>query len=126
MAIKSIEKDKKIVVLFGCGGNRDKEKRKEIGKIASSLADLTIITSDNARNEEPMLIIKDIMLGIDVSKPHMIIPDRKDAITYAVKHLRSNSVLVLLGKGHEEYEINKSGKHYFSERKLIDEALNND
>ena len=126
MAIKSIEKDKKIVVLFGCGGNRDKEKRKEIGKIASNLADLTIITSDNARNEEPMLIIKDIMLGIDVSKPHMIIPDRKDAITYAVKHLRSNSVLVLLGKGHEEYEINKSGKHYFSERKLIDEALNND
>lgn len=124
-AIKSIEKDKRMVVLFGCGGNRDKEKRKEIGRIVSNFAELTIITSDNTRNEKPIEIIKDIMDGVDKKKPHIIIPDRRDAIVCAVKLLKSDSVLVLLGKGHEEYEINSTGKHYFSERRLIDEAIRN-
>ncbi len=125
-AIREKEKDKKIIVLFGCGGDRDKSKRAEIGKIASSLADILIITSDNSRSEEPSEIIKDILDGVDRQKMHMIIPKRRDAIAYASKIIRKNEVLVLLGKGHETYEIDKKGKHFFDERVILSEVLGND
>jgi UDP-N-acetylmuramoyl-L-alanyl-D-glutamate--2,6-diaminopimelate ligase len=123
--IKGIEKNKRIVVLFGCGGDRDKTKREKIGKICSKYADILIITSDNARSEEPISIIKDIIRGIDKNKTHIIIPNRRDAILYATKILNDDSVLVLLGKGHEEYEIDKNGKHYFNERDILKEAFCN-
>ena len=125
-AIGKMEKGKKIVALFGCGGERDKSKRAEIGKIASRLAYKLVITSDNSRGEEPMEIIKDILAGIDREKLHMIIPNRKDAIIYAARTLKDNEVLVLLGKGHETYEIDKSGKHFFDERVILSEVLGND
>lgn len=124
-SIKSIHKNKLLIALFGCGGDRDKTKRAEIGKICSKYADILIITSDNARNEEPISIIKDIVKGVDKNRTHMIIPNRKDAIFYATKLVNNNSVLVLLGKGHETYEINKNGKHFFDEREVLNEAFSN-
>ena len=97
----------KVVVLFGAGGNRDKEKRKLMG-IASQLADSVIVTNDNPRNEEPIQISNDILKGCDLSKTTVIL-DRKEAITSAINELRENSVLLVLGKGHEMYqEINNS------------------
>ena len=125
-ALKENEKGKRIIALFGCGGQRDVAKRAKIGKIASSLADVLIITSDNSRSEEPLEIIKDILEGVDRQKMHMIIPKRKDAILYACSILTENDVLILLGKGHENYEIDKSGKHYFDERVILSEVLGND
>ena len=124
--VKNIAKDKKIVAIFGCGGDRDKSKRKEIGKIVSKYADIAIVTSDNPRNEEPLEIIKDIIIGIDRNKAHIVIPNRKDAILYAVKNLINEStILVLLGKGHEKYQIDATGKHYFDEIEIIKEGLTN-
>lgn len=125
-AVKEAEGNKKITVLFGCGGERDKTKRAQIGKIASRLADKLVITSDNSRGEEPIDIIKDVLAGIDRQKLHMIIPKRRDAIIYAARTLKENEVLVLLGKGHETYEIDKSGKHFFDERVILSEVLGND
>ncbi|MBQ8545781.1 MAG: UDP-N-acetylmuramoyl-L-alanyl-D-glutamate--2,6-diaminopimelate ligase [Clostridia bacterium] len=122
-SIKKIEKNKKIIVLFGCGGDRDKEKRSEIGKICSAYADVLIITSDNSRGEEPMAIIRDILSGVDKSKMHLIIPSRKQAILYGANMLKEDNVLLLLGKGHENYEIDKNGKHFFDERLILDEAF---
>ncbi len=125
-ALRGAEKNKKIIVLVGCGGERDKEKRKEIGKICSSLADILIITSDNPRCEDPLLIIKDILNGVEKNKTHYIIPSRREAILYACEMLNEDSVLILLGKGHENYEINKLGKQYFDERAILDEAFENE
>lgn len=123
--IQKIEKRKNLVVLFGCGGDRDKTKREKIGAIVSKYANKIIITSDNPRNEEPLSIIREILNGVDRRKTHIIIPSRKEAIVYGVKAMKSNDVLVLLGKGHEEYEINRDGKFFFSEKRIIDKALNN-
>ena len=101
-------------------------KRREIGEICSNLADVLIITSDNPRGEEPLLIIKDILKGVEKNKTHYIIPSRREAILYACEMLDENSVLILLGKGHENYEINNLGKHYFNERDILDEAFKNE
>lgn len=125
-AIKEKEQDKKIIALFGCGGERDRSKRAEIGKIASRLADAVIITSDNSRGEDPLEIIKDILVGVDREKMHMVIPKRRDAIEYGAKILKENEVLILLGKGHETYEIDKNGKHFFDERVILGEVFGND
>lgn len=122
--IHKIEKRKNLVVLFGCGGDRDKTKREKIGAIVSKYANKIIITSDNSRNEDPLSIIREILNGVDRRKTHIIIPSRKEAIIYGVKTMKSNDVLILLGKGHEEYEINRDGKFFFSEKRIIDKALN--
>ncbi|MBQ7788085.1 MAG: UDP-N-acetylmuramoyl-L-alanyl-D-glutamate--2,6-diaminopimelate ligase [Clostridia bacterium] len=122
-SIKEIEKNKKLIVLFGCGGDRDKEKRAEMGDLCSKLADIIIITSDNPRSEDSKEIIKDIVKGIDKTKTHIIIPERKEAIKYAIKILSENKVLLLLGKGHENYEIDNEGKKHFDERIILDEAF---
>ena len=117
--------NKNIIALFGCGGDRDKSKRAIIGKIVSKYADKIIITSDNSRTENKFEIIKDILEGIEKSKEHYVIPIRKDAIEYAVKMLSDDTILLLLGKGHEKYEIDSSGKHYFDEKEIVRKALNN-
>ena len=113
-----MQPDANLYVLFGCGGDRDKSKRKIMGQIASHIADFCIITSDNPRSENPMAIISDILRGIDKEKPHIVIEDRKAAIEYAIRYLDENDVLLLAGKGHEDYVIDKSGKHFFSEREI--------
>ena len=113
-----------ITVLFGCGGDRDRSKRAEMGRIATALADLTVITSDNSRNEPPEQIFRDIMKGIDREKPYTVIPDRRTAIRYAIENSSPGDIVLLCGKGHEKYEIDISGKHPFDEALLAREILN--
>jgi len=125
LSVKSIYKDKRLIALFGCGGDRDKSKRSIMGSIASKYCDEIIITSDNSRTENAIEIIKDIVAGIDNFKTHYIIPNRKEAVIFAVKKLKENEILLLLGKGHENYEIDNTGKHYFNEREIIEEVLKN-
>ncbi len=116
----------RLIALFGCGGDRDKSKRPKMAKIASSIADMIIITADNSRNESLIDIIADIMKGIPKKKSFAVIPQREDAIKFGLREMQGDDILVLLGKGHEEYEIDDKGKHYFSERKIIEEALRHD
>lgn len=117
-------KQGRLVCLFGCGGNRDATKRPIMGSIASKLSDFVIVTSDNPRQEEPDLIIKDILEGMKYSKtPYAVIENRVDAIKYAVQNAKSNDIIVLAGKGHETYQILKNGKIHLDEREVIAEAL---
>ena len=116
-------KGQKITLLFGCGGDRDKSKRSLMGKIASSLADFVIITSDNVRTEEPSCIISDIMKGIDKERPHIVIEDRKTAIEYAVNNAVKDEIILLAGKGHENYEIVGKEKYDFNEKEITAKAV---
>lgn len=114
----------RIVLLFGCGGEREKEKRKLMGQIASRLADTVIITSDNPRGEDPDLIISDILKGIDKEREYTVIKNRREAIERAIsEYVRAGDVLVLAGKGHETYQITKNGKTVFDEREIVSEVL---
>lgn len=113
----------RIVLLFGCGGDRDKSKRPIMGKIASELADLVVVTSDNSRSEKPSDIISDIMVGFDYTRAHaVIIEDRAEAIDYVIKNALCSDIILLAGKGHEEYEIDAEGKHPFSEKNIVKES----
>ncbi len=109
----------RIILLFGCGGDRDKSKRPVMGAIASRLSDLVIVTGDNSRTEDPEEIIRQILRGIDKERPYKVIPDRKEAIEYAVRTAEDGDILVLAGKGHETYEISSEGKRHFDEREIV-------
>jgi UDP-N-acetylmuramoyl-L-alanyl-D-glutamate--2,6-diaminopimelate ligase len=122
-SIKKIAPQKRIISLFGCGGDRDKEKRPKMGKIATQLSDFTIITSDNSRSESLTNIFIDILSGIDDTVEFCLIPNRKDAIKYGISILKDNDIFILFGKGHENYEITKKGKSYFSEKDIINDAV---
>ena len=114
----------RVVALFGCGGDRDKTKRPVMGEIGARLADFVIVTSDNPRTEDPMAIINDILPGMaGYDTPHAVIPDRVEAIHYAMDHAQPGDVIVLAGKGHEDYqEIDH--KHYpMDERVIVAEHL---
>lgn len=114
----------RLVCLFGCGGNRAKSRRYEMGEVSSKLADLTVVTSDNPRNEEPMAIIEDILVGVhkDDGK-YVTIPDRKEAIAYCMKNAQDGDIIVLAGKGHEDYQEIKGVKHHMDERELIADII---
>ncbi len=114
----------RLVCLFGCGGNRDPHRRFEMGEVSGRLADFTIITSDNPRFEEPQKIIDDIRTGIEkTSGRYVEICDRREAIAYAISHARERDLIVLAGKGHEDYQEIK-GVHYpMDERAIIRELL---
>lgn len=114
----------RLVCLFGCGGNRSKLRRYEMGEVSGRLADLTIITSDNPRNEEPQAIIDDIKIGIGRTEGEYVeIADRKEAIAYAIHHGQPGDIIVLAGKGHEDYQEIKGKKYPMDERDLIREIL---
>lgn len=114
----------RLVCLFGCGGNRSKDRRYEMGEVSGRLADLTIITSDNPRFEEPQAIIDDIKIGIGkTGGKYVEICDRKEAIKYAIEHGQTGDVIVLAGKGHEDYQEIRGVKHPMDERVLIREVL---
>ena len=113
----------RIILLFGCGGDRDRSKRKLMARIASRMADTVIVTSDNSRSEDPAAIIRDILTGIDRESEYAVIPDRAEAIRYAVRTAHAGDVILLCGKGHETYEIDRTGKHPFDERLIVREAL---
>ena len=114
----------RLVCLFGCGGNRAKSRRYEMGEVSSKLSDLTVVTSDNPRNEEPMDIIADILIGVKKADgAYVTIPDRKEAIRYCLLNAREGDIIVLAGKGHEDYQEIKGVKHHMDERELIAEIL---
>ncbi len=114
----------RLVCLFGCGGNRSKDRRYEMGEVSGRLADLSIITSDNPRFEEPQDIINDIKTGIGrTSGKYVEICDRKEAIKYAIANGQPGDVIVLAGKGHEDYQEIKGVKYPMDERVLIAEVL---
>lgn len=114
----------RIVTLFGCGGNRSKLRRYEMGEVSGELSDLTIITSDNPRFEEPQDIINDIKTGIaKTSGEYVEIVDRKEAIRYAITNGKPGDVIVLAGKGHEDYQEICGKKYPMDERVLIEEVL---
>lgn len=114
----------RLVCLFGCGGNRSRLRRYEMGEVSGQLADLTIITSDNPRDEEPQAIIDDIKTGIArTDGAYVEIIDRKEAIRYAITHGQPGDVIVLAGKGHEDYQEIKGVKYSMDERDLIADIL---
>lgn len=115
---------KRLVCLFGCGGNRARDRRFEMGEVSGNLADMTIITSDNPRKEEPLSIMEDIKMGIQKTKGQYVeICDRKEAIRYAIEHGERGDVIVLAGKGHEDYQEINGIKHKMDERDLIEEIV---
>ncbi len=115
---------KRIICLFGCGGNRSKSRRYEMGEVSARLADLTVVTSDNPRFEEPMDIIQDILVGVARSGgEYVTIPDRKEAIAYCMNHGKEGDVIILAGKGHEDYQEINGVKHHMDERELIADIL---
>ena len=107
--------NKKVDVVFGCGGGRDKGKRYKMGKIANQFASKIYLTNDNPRHENPTSIIKQIKKGCLRSK---IILDRKMAIKLAIKNLKNDCTLLIAGKGHENYQIINDQKKYFSDQKV--------
>ena len=114
----------RLVCLFGCGGNRSKLRRYEMGEVSGNMADLTIITSDNPRYEEPQAIINDIKVGMGKTDGKFVeIADRKEAIRYAIAHAKPGDVIVLAGKGHEDYQEICGVKHHMDERELIAEVV---
>ncbi len=112
----------KLIAIFGCGGDRDKVKRPQMGKIGIDIADLAVITSDNPRSEEPMAIIEDIKAGLDKDN-YIIIENRHDAIRKAIEMAEKDDVIVIAGKGHETYQILKDKTIHFDEREVVKEIL---
>ena len=114
----------RLVCLFGCGGNRDRNRRFEMGEVSGRLADFTVITSDNPRFEEPQSIIGDIRTGIEkTSGRYVEICDRREAIAYVISHAQEGDLIVLAGKGHEDYQEIKGKKYPMDERVIIQELL---
>lgn len=120
-------KPKRLVCLFGCGGNRSKLRRFEMGEVSGKMADLTIITSDNPRYEKPEDIIQDILTGISKTDgKYVTIPDRREAIAWAIHHAEDGDVIVLAGKGHEDYQEIEGKKYPMDERVIISDILKQD
>lgn len=112
--------DGRVVVLFGCGGDRDKTKRPIMGKIATELADFAIITSDNPRTENPSEIIEDILKGVTGPKSlYTVIENRVEAIKYAIDHHQAGDLIILAGKGHETYQVVGKTKNHMDEREIV-------
>ncbi|MBF7097125.1 UDP-N-acetylmuramoyl-L-alanyl-D-glutamate--2,6-diaminopimelate ligase [Alkalibacter mobilis] len=126
--LKSLKKNLggRLITVFGCGGNRDKEKRSKMGAISGRLSDFSIITSDNPRREDPDSIIKDIQSGISaVTESYLLITDRKEAIKKAIHMADQGDIILLAGKGHEMVQIIGDEKFPFDEREIAREILNN-
>ena len=114
----------RIVCLFGCGGNRDRSRRFEMGEVSGKFADYTIITSDNPRNEEPDAIIDDIEVGMKKTDGKYIkITKRPEAMRFAIENAQQNDIIIFAGKGHETYQIFKDKTIHFDEREIVAEIL---
>lgn len=117
---------KRIVSLFGCGGNRSKDRRYDMGEVAGRLSDFTIVTEDNSRFENVNDIMNDIEVGLKKTNGKYIkIPDRKDAIKYAIDNAMEGDIILLLGKGHETYQEKNGERYHYDEREIIKEIMNN-
>ena len=116
-------KNERLITVFGCGGDRDHAKRPEMGKIATRKSTLAIITSDNPRTENPAEIIKEIEAGVEPQNysKYTSIPDRKDAIKMAIKFAEPKDIILVAGKGHEDYQEINGVKHHFDDKEVINE-----
>lgn len=112
----------KIITLIGCGGDRDKTKRPEMAKIATELSDFSIFTSDNPRTEDPNDILNDMIVGV-VNDKYIKIVDRTEAIKYGIDILTDNDMLLLLGKGHEDYQVIGHEKIHLSDKEVATEYI---
>jgi UDP-N-acetylmuramoyl-L-alanyl-D-glutamate--2,6-diaminopimelate ligase len=122
-AVKTYTKGK-VICVFGCGGDRDKTKRPIMGEISGKLAAYTVITSDNPRSEDPKEITKEIEEGIKKTKgKYKVIVNRKKAIEHALRLAQKNDLVLIAGKGHENYQILKTGKIHFDDREVALEVL---
>lgn len=124
--IREIAPDRQLICLFGCGGDRDRTKRPEMGAIAQKYADRIVVTSDNSRNERTADIMADIKAGMDTGgrAKSLFIEDREQAIRTAVMIASEGAAVLLAGKGHETYQINENGKVHFDEREIVQEIFN--
>ena len=114
----------RLIALFGCGGDRDRGKRPIMGAIAADNADFVIVTSDNPRTEEPVAIIDEIVEGLkDKQTPYTVICDRIEAIGWAIDNSRPGDVILLAGKGHEDYQVIGHEKHHMDEREIVAQFL---
>ncbi len=132
-ALRKVTKGR-LITVFGCGGNRDRLKRPEMGEVSARLSDITIVTSDNPRDEDPLEIIREVVSGIkgvdrcapgapSAGKCYMAIPERLEAIKRAVETARDGDTLLLAGKGHEDYQIVKGQRLHFSDFEALDSAI---
>ena len=121
--LESKNKKGRLVCVFGCGGDRDPTKRPKMGRIAEELADVVIITSDNPRTEDPKQIISDILSGINNTAGIIVEPDRKNAIQIAVQKSAKDDIIVVAGKGHEDYQILKDRTIHFDDREEVKNAI---
>lgn len=113
---------KRVITLFGCGGDRDRTKRPIMGEIAERLSDIAVVTSDNPRTEEPMAIIEEILAGMKGGN-HIVVENRKEAIFKAISMAEPDDIVILAGKGHETYQILKNETIHFDEREIVKECL---
>jgi len=134
-------KQGRIITVFGCGGDRDRGKRPLMGKVVTNYSDLTILTSDNPRSEDPLTIIRDIEVGINkqsipegsseelsrgmTGRGYVVIPDRREAIEAAIRSARPSDIVLIAGKGHEDYQIIGAKRLYFDDRVVAKEILRN-
>jgi UDP-N-acetylmuramoyl-L-alanyl-D-glutamate--2,6-diaminopimelate ligase len=115
---------KRVITLFGCGGDRDRAKRPLMGQAAAEGSDLVVLTSDNPRSEDPLAIMNDALVGIRrVDVPHVVEPDRAAAIARAIKEAREGDLVLLAGKGHETYQVLKDRTIPFDDRMVAKEVL---
>ena len=117
------KRSQRVVLVFGCGGDRDKGKRALMGRVATRMADYTVITADNSRTEHTADIIADILKGVDRRAHYRVIQSRREAIRHVIAHARRGDVILLAGKGHETYEITQNGRHWFDEKQIVTEAV---
>jgi UDP-N-acetylmuramoyl-L-alanyl-D-glutamate--2,6-diaminopimelate ligase len=123
MAARSLE-PKRVITVFGCGGDRDRTKRPIMGQVASELSDMVIVTSDNPRSEDPLQIVNDIMVGVRRADARTVVEvDRAAAIHKAIKEAGAGDVVLVAGKGHETYQIFRDRTIHFDDREVAREAL---
>ena len=114
----------RVITLFGCGGDRDKTKRPKMGRMATDLSDIVVVTTDNPRTEDPEVIIKEILIGTVGSKAEVVsVTDRSEAIEYALSIARAGDTVLLAGKGHETYQVIGKERVHYDEREVVAEAL---
>jgi UDP-N-acetylmuramyl-tripeptide synthetase len=113
----------KIITVFGAGGDRDKTKRPLMGKVVDALSDVVVVTSDNPRTEDPNTIIEDVLAGVSRKNDLFIEPNRSPAITSALSMARAGDIVLIAGKGHEDYQIIGKTKHHFSDKEVVQEFI---
>ena len=114
----------RVLSLFGCGGDRDRTKRPLMGEIGARNSDFVIVTSDNPRTEDPAAIVRAVEEGVKrTDTPYVAIVNRKEAIQYALSILKPDDILVIAGKGHENYQEIMGVKHHFDDRETVEELL---